>query len=392
MSDTNRVAAKYVKESTFGITPSTPTMTNIRLTGESLKQTTQTTKSAEIRSDRQVPDVIRTGIGVEGDFNFELSPGDSGTAGPFDDFIASSLQASAWAADVVSTGTYDVGTATTITRASGSFVSDGLTANSWVKLSGFAETENNTIVRVVTVAALTLTISGVALTTEAGASATVRQGGDVENGTTQDSYTIQKEFSDVSNEFEVNVGCTIGGMSLSVSATDIVTGSFNIMGKSQASGTSDLASVDTTVPTNSVFNGIDNVQALFEGGVAAADEISITEFSFQQTNNLRTRQVVGTLGAESIGAGSCEVSGTLKAYFTSKTLLDKYLNFTQSSLSIIIKSSSNTGYVIDLPAVKYSDGGRVAGGQNDDVMADLSFMAFRDSTLDYTIRVTRFTT
>ena len=392
MSDTNRVAMKYVKESTFGTTPGSPTMTTVRLTGESLKQATATTKSQEIRSDRQVPDVVRTGINVEGDINFELSPGGGGTAGPFDDFIASAVQASAWAADVVSTGTYAVGSSTTITRATGSFVTDGLVAGTWVKTSGFVNAVNNTILRVVTVAALTLTVSGVTLSTESAVSATVRQGGYVANGTTQDSYTLQKQFSDVANEYEYNRGCVIGGMSLDVNADAIITGSFSFLGKSQASGTSDLASSTTTAAANDVFNAIDHVLAVFEGGLAAADVASVTAFSFQLNNGLRDRQVVGTLGAQSIGSGTCDVTGTLQAYFTSKTILDKYLNFTKTNLSIVIRSSTNTGYVIDLPAVKFSDGSRVAGGQNDDVMADLSFVAYRDATLGYTVRVTRFTT
>lgn len=392
MSDTNRVAMKFVKESTFGTTPGSPTMKTVRLTGESLKQATQTTKSQEIRNDRQIPDVVRTGINVEGDVNFELSPGGSGTDGPFDDWIASAVQASAWVADVVSTGSYAVGSSTTITRASGSFVTDGLVAGTWVKTSGFVNAVNNTILRVVTVAALTLTVSGVTLTTESAVSATIRAGGTATNGTTQDSYTIQKGFTDVANEFEYNRGCVIGGMSLAVSADAIITGSFSFLGKSQASGTTDLASSTTTAAANDVFNAIDHVLAVFEGGLTAADVATVTDFTFQLNNGLRDRQVVGTLGAQSIGSGTCDVSGTLQAYFTSKTILDKYLNFTKTNLSIVIRSSTNTGYVVDLPAVKFSDGGRTAGGQNDDVMADLSFVAYRDATLGYTVRVTRFTT
>lgn len=134
MSDSNRVAVKYVKEVTFGTTPASPTMTNVRLTGESLKQGTGTVVSQEIRTDRQVPDVIRVSIIDQGDINFELSPGGSGTAGPFDDFIASALEAgTTWPADVVSTGTFTPATSTTFTRASGSFIADGLVANTWVR-------------------------------------------------------------------------------------------------------------------------------------------------------------------------------------------------------------------------------------------------------------------
>lgn len=392
MSDANRVAMKYVQESTFGTTPGTPTMKTLRFTSESIKQATQSTRSREIRDDRQIPDVIRTGISVEGDVNFELSPGGSGTAGPHDDFVLAALQASAWAADVVSTGTYAVGSSTTITRASGSFVSDGLVAGTWAKSSGFVNSANNTIFRIVTVAALTLTISGVTLVVESAVTATIRQGGYASNGTTQVSFTLQKQFGDLSSKYEYDRGMTIGSMSLKLGADSIVTGSFSFMGSRQTSGTSDLASSTTTAAANDVFNGIDHVLGVLEGGFTASDVISITELDFSASNALRARQVVGTLGAQSIGAGTFEVTGTLKAYFTSETLLDKYLNFTKSSLAVVFRSSSNTGYVVEFPAVKYTDGGRVAGGQDQDVMADLAFTAYRDSTVGFTMRVTRFTT
>lgn len=392
MSDANRVAMKYVQESTFGTTPSTPTMKTLRFTSESIKQATQSTRSREIRDDRQIPDVIRTGISVEGDVNFELSPGGSGTAGPHDDFVLAALQASAWAADVVSTGSYAVGTSTTITRASGSFVTDGLVAGTWAKSSGFVNSANNTIFRIVTVAALTLTISGVTLVVESAVSATIRQGGYASNGTTQVSFTLQKQFGDLSSKYEYDRGMTIGAMSLKLGADSIVTGSFSFMGSRQTSGTSDLASSTTTAAANDVFNGIDHVLGVLEGGFASANVISITELDFSASNALRARQVVGTLGAQSIGAGTFEVTGTMKAYFENETLLDKYLNFTKSSLAVVFRSSTNTGYVVEFPAVKYTDGGRVAGGQDQDVMADLAFTAYRDSTVGFTMRVTRFTT
>lgn len=392
MSDANRVAMKYVQESTFGTTPSTPTMKTLRFTSESIKQATQSTRSREIRDDRQIPDVIRTGISVEGDVNFELSPGGSGTSGPHDDFVLAALQASAWAADVVSTGSYAVGTSTTITRASGSFVTDGLVAGTWAKSSGFVNSANNTIFRIVTVAALTLTISGVTLVVESAVSATIRQGGYASNGTTQVSFTLQKQFGDLSSKYEYDRGMTIGAMSLKLGADSIVTGSFSFMGSRQTSGTSDLASSTTTAAANDVFNGIDHVLGVLEGGFASANVISITELDFSALNALRARQVVGTLGAQSIGAGTFEVTGTMKAYFENETLLDKYLNFTKSSLAVVFRSSTNTGYVVEFPAVKYTDGGRVAGGQDQDVMADLAFTAYRDSTVGFTMRVTRFTT
>lgn len=73
LGTSNRVALRYVPEVTFGTTPATPTLTDIRYTGESLNYAVKTVQSSEIRSDRNVSDLVRVGADVTGDVQFELS-------------------------------------------------------------------------------------------------------------------------------------------------------------------------------------------------------------------------------------------------------------------------------------------------------------------------------
>ncbi len=80
-ADANVVDLRYAKESTFG-TPPGGTYTEVRYTGESLKQTTDTTLSNEIRSDRATSDIIRTNVGAYtggGPEHWWPADGDSGT-------------------------------------------------------------------------------------------------------------------------------------------------------------------------------------------------------------------------------------------------------------------------------------------------------------------------
>ena len=72
MSDSNRLSLLFVEESTFGVTPGTPTMGAMRFTSESLRQETQTTTSNEINSTRQRTDVVRTDASAAGDVGWEL--------------------------------------------------------------------------------------------------------------------------------------------------------------------------------------------------------------------------------------------------------------------------------------------------------------------------------
>lgn len=101
MSESNRMAFRYLKEVTWGTTPASALKT-LRITGESLSTQSQTVESAEIRSDRQLRDLIRTGISGSGDVNFELS------YGTLDEFLEAVL-CDAWQTDTGLAGA-EVGT------------------------------------------------------------------------------------------------------------------------------------------------------------------------------------------------------------------------------------------------------------------------------------------
>ena len=154
-SATNRVALAFVEEVTFGVTPSTPTLEEIRYTGESLKQSTTVARSTEIRSDRQVPDVVRTQVGADGDVNFELYAGD-----PMEKFVGYALQAGAKVAG--STGASltvtVVATAGTFTASTGTPFAGGA-AGEWIKMSGFAAAGNNGYYRIRSIGGAGLSIT-----------------------------------------------------------------------------------------------------------------------------------------------------------------------------------------------------------------------------------------
>jgi len=59
-------------------------------------------------------------------------------------------------------------------------------------------------------------------------------------------------------------------------------------------------------------------------------------------------------------------------------------------LAVSLQDPAGNGYIIDLPAVKYTAGQRVAGGPDDDVMVPLSWSAYAHATEDVTIRIARF--
>jgi len=381
MSDANRIRMSYIAEDTYGETKTGSNLQTLRLTGESVKMDTDTTSSNELRSDRQTSDIIRNNISASGSIEWEMS------YGAYDDLIAAWLMSSGWSSPVSVTATTiaAVNATNSITDSGDGFGT--LVAGQWIKVSGFDTAANNGYFKIETAAAGEITVSGGTLTDEsAGESVTIQMGGQVTQGTTSTSFNIERAYTDIAGEFVLNTGMMVSSGSMNISPDQIITGSFDFLGRQAASMAASAGTGYTAAPTNSVMNAIDNVNVLLSDG----SSFSAREFSLSLNNNLRTRLQIGHLGAISIGTGTVDVTGSLTAYFQSSADMDKYRNFTTTSIAIALEDVSGNGYVIELPSVKFTDGTDNASGKNTDIMATLNWSAFMDATEGITIRIARF--
>ena len=391
MSSTNLVTVRFTEEVTYGVAP-TSTQTLARMTGESFKQDTGTVSSAEIVADRQIPSVVRSSVGASGDLNWEMYLGGS---------LTTLMQGALQSASVVAESGGAISMKVDADDGTGSghfFAASGtpfssFAAGEWVKTTRFGDTANNSFFRVKALVGTGIGIivdqPGTLVDDLSGfdADSTCTQGAYFDNGTTQKSYTFEKEFTDLASTFEHFKGATCDGMSLTVPTDGVLTGSFSYTGKECVSATASLnALTDTAAGTGAVLSGIDNVAVFYENDVA----LTITGFSMQLTNNLRGRQEVGSAFATSIGSGSLGISGSFQAYFAAGTpvdVVDRYLNGTDTNIAIAMEKGL-VGLVIDLPRVRLTSGTRVAGGQNQDIIIEVGFEAFKHETLGHTVRVT----
>lgn len=98
MSESNRVALTYCPEVTYGTLPANAlTWKTARPTDMSFAAAPRTVMSEELLSNRQVADLVVTGLDVQGDMGFEL------THTTFDDLIAAAM-CDAWATNVLKAG------------------------------------------------------------------------------------------------------------------------------------------------------------------------------------------------------------------------------------------------------------------------------------------------
>lgn len=91
IADSSRFQLRYVEEATWGTTPASA-LKNFRCTSANLKQVNQTVVSDELRSDRQITDLVRVGVSATASVSFEMS------YGTLDDFLEGALS-SDWTTD-----------------------------------------------------------------------------------------------------------------------------------------------------------------------------------------------------------------------------------------------------------------------------------------------------
>lgn len=382
MSDTTRVQLAYAKETAFNTKVTAANLQIIRKLSEDLALSSEVNVSGELNADRQTLGIRRVRSSTAGPVNYELS------YGTYDDWIKSALCSdSDW-------GTPVTVTASTISAASAdNSISDSangfgsIEVNEWIKISGFtgAAIGNNGYAKVATTAAGKITVAGKTLVTAAaGDPITIVQGASIVNGTALDTYNLERKYADLTQEIALFKGMAINQWSVDMPVTGAITGAFNWMGASEESLTTSGGTGYTNPTTTRHFTSMDK-ELLLENEA----DMDIRAFNFSLDNQLHQRLIAGPSGVVSMGSGAIRVEGSMEAYYASKAIYEKYVNETVTKLAFAIEDPDAKAYIFDFPQVAFGSGNR-SGSQSPDVLAKLSWTAYKHPTEAITIRVVRF--
>jgi len=373
------VQLAYVKETTFNTKKTGSNLQIIRKVSEDLALQAQTHVSGELNADRQTNGIRRVQFSTSGPVNGELS------YGTYDDWLASALQDSAWSTPATVTASTISASSTDNSFNDSANGFNSLVANQWIYASGFTNAANNGFFKIKTKTSTKITVTGGTLVTEsAGSSRTIKMGGYIENGTTLDTYNLERTYADLSQEIALFKGQAINQWSLEIPTTGAVATTFQFLGASEESLTASAGSGYTAATTSRPFTSLD-LTNLLENNTA----MQIRSLSFTLDNQLHQRLIAGSAGVLSIGSGPIRLEGSMEAYYASKTLYDKYVNETVTSLAVALRDPDGNGYVIEFPRVAFSSANR-SSSQSPDVLARLNFTAYKHPTETVTIRVARF--
>lgn len=354
----------YKAETTWGTVPAASGAQALRRVQSNLNLAKQTYQSNEMRGDYQIAD-FRHGVrSVAGTISGELSPG------TYKDFIAAALRKD-WASVTSITGLSLTiaasGSYYTVTRGTGSYLSDGVKVGHVVRLTAGSLNANNLnknllVIGLTALAATVLVLNGTAMTAEGPiASCTMAVPGKETyvptTGHTDSSFAIEHWFSDIAQS-EVFSGCKVNSVGLALPPSGISTVELGFMGKDLTTASSQYFASPTAATSSGVVAAVNGAVAVNGARVAL-----LTGLQINVSGGMTAEPVVGSNTYPDIFEGRVVVSGQFTAYFEDATLRDLFVNETEASI-VAAFTTANTAaadfLAITLPRIK------VGGAQKDD--------------------------
>lgn len=214
----------------------------------------------------------------------------------------------------------------------------------------------------------------------------------LDNGVSMPSFSILKQFTDLTDANHLFKGCVVNGWTLTVPKKGIVTGSFNLMGMTFANGTQDALLGTVPAPT---FPAITTTDPVSGSSVTSLllDDVPFTScvdnISFQFSNNIRPQECLGNQAPTNFTLGRMQLTFSAEIYFKDEVLFNKYKNGQSFELDLVLTLDGNDTFGIEIPRAKFEDMEVVAGGTGTDVIAKCKGRALFDPTDARMFRLTR---
>lgn len=210
-------------------------------------------------------------------------------------------------------------------------------------------------------------------------------------GTTPRFLAFEDAALDIT-QFRQFSGCLVNTATFNIAPNQMVQTTFDIVGRNMVqAGTSLDASPDAPdgfEPFDS-FNG-----ALLEGGIGTNDGLCIVSaLQFSIANEVTPAHVILCEANQDVAAqmqyGMATVEGTMTVYYEDAALINKFLNETESELSVTVDDpTGGNGYTFYFPRIKYN-GANVPLANMQSRMIELPFVALKDTSAGYSLRLTR---
>ena len=204
-------------------------------------------------------------------------------------------------------------------------------------------------------------------------------------GTTPKFFSIEDYAADV-DQARLFTGMSVSTMGVSLAPNQMVTTTFGMVGKDMTIGA--VQKTQVAASGAAPFDAYSGDIAI--GNVASSSAVAIvTGLDFTLNNSYAPTFVIGDDSAPSLEYGRAEIEGTLTAYFEDATLINRFLNETESELEVSVNDPTGANaYTFLFPRIKINSADVGVDGPTSRVIS-MSFVALYDATEGTNLKITR---
>lgn len=194
-------------------------------------------------------------------------------------------------------------------------------------------------------------------------------------GTTPKYFSIEEAAQDIS-QYRLFTGMLVSSMAVSIAPNQMVTTTFNMLGKGMTvSGTGETLDAATV---NQPFDSYSGDLKIGNVGSATTKSI-VTSIDFTIDNTVEPTFVVGDNETPQLVSGMASVEGTITAYFENADILNRFLNETESELTVGVNDPTGGNlYTFGFPKIKVNGADVPVEGDGPRIIT-LPFVALYDT-------------
>lgn len=207
-------------------------------------------------------------------------------------------------------------------------------------------------------------------------------------GTDPKFFSIEDAATDIS-QFRLFTGMAVSSLAVSIKPNQMVTGTFSMVGKDMVIAGTSVDPIKTASSANQPFDSYSGLMRIGNAGAALTSSAIITGIDFTISNELAPTYVIGSASTPQLEYGMATVEGTITAYFEDATLINRFINETETALEVSVDDPTGASdYSFSFPRVKINDAAVPVDGPASRIIT-LPFVALYDTVANSNLVITR---
>lgn len=207
-------------------------------------------------------------------------------------------------------------------------------------------------------------------------------------GTTPKYFSIEDAATDIS-QFRLFTGMAVSSLAVSIRPNQMVTATFGMVGKDMTISGTSVDAIKTAASGNAPFDAYSGALSIGNAGGSLTSSAIVTGIDFTLNNALAPTFVVGSASTPQLEYGMATVEGTITAYFEDASLINRFINETETGLQVVVDDpTGSSDYTWLFPRVKINGADVPVDGPTSRIIT-LPFVALYDSVEATNIKLTR---